>query len=58
MLPVDSAYGPWPLSGEYMEHGVVIITPADIFLPTGEIDIMEARGNGPSYPAQYVSYRS
>ncbi|KAG9225654.1 hypothetical protein CCMSSC00406_0007511 [Pleurotus cornucopiae] len=36
MLPVDSAYGPWPLSGE--------------------IDIMEARGNGPSYPAQGTNF--
>ncbi len=32
MLPVNSTYGPWPLSGE--------------------IDIVEARGNGPSYSAQ------
>jgi hypothetical protein len=32
MLPVDSTYGPWPISGE--------------------IDIMEARGNGISYPKQ------
>ncbi|KAJ7226493.1 concanavalin A-like lectin/glucanase domain-containing protein [Mycena haematopus] len=36
MLPVDSAYGAWPLSGE--------------------IDIMEARGNGPSYPKQGINY--
>ncbi|KAJ6463591.1 glycoside hydrolase family 16 protein, partial [Mycena vitilis] len=36
MLPVDSVYGGWPLSGE--------------------IDIMEARGNGPSYPKQGVNY--
>ncbi|KAJ7186444.1 GH16 beta-1,3-glucan recognition protein [Mycena filopes] len=36
MLPVDSAYGPWPLSGE--------------------IDIMEARGNGPKYPKQGINY--
>ncbi|CAK5283806.1 unnamed protein product [Mycena citricolor] len=36
MLPVDNAYGGWPLSGE--------------------IDIMEARGNGPSYPKQGVNY--
>ncbi|KAJ4481262.1 GH16 beta-1,3-glucan recognition protein [Lentinula aciculospora] len=36
MLPVDDAYGPWPLSGE--------------------IDIMEARGNGPSYPKQGTDY--
>ncbi|KAJ7113085.1 glycoside hydrolase family 16 protein, partial [Mycena epipterygia] len=36
MLPVDEAYGGWPLSGE--------------------IDIMEARGNGPSYPKQGVNY--
>ncbi|TFK63649.1 glycoside hydrolase family 16 protein [Pluteus cervinus] len=32
MLPVDNAYGPWPISGE--------------------IDIMESRGNGPEYPFQ------
>ncbi|KIK65210.1 glycoside hydrolase family 16 protein [Collybiopsis luxurians FD-317 M1] len=36
MLPVDNAYGAWPLSGE--------------------IDIMEARGNGPSYPRQGTDY--
>ncbi|KAJ7245475.1 GH16 beta-1,3-glucan recognition protein [Mycena rebaudengoi] len=36
MLPVDDAYGGWPLSGE--------------------IDIMEARGNAPSYPRQGVNY--
>ena len=34
MMPVDDAYGPWPMSGE--------------------IDIMESRGNGPEYKAQYV----
>jgi len=32
MLPVDNAYGPWPMSGE--------------------IDIMESRGNSPEYKAQ------
>lgn len=36
MLPVDNAYGTWPMSGE--------------------IDIMEGRGNGPSYPDQGVNY--
>ncbi|KAG7087304.1 hypothetical protein E1B28_013282 [Marasmius oreades] len=36
MLPVDNAYGAWPLSGE--------------------IDLMEARGNGPSYPNQGTNY--
>jgi beta-glucanase (GH16 family) len=36
MLPVENAYGPWPMSGE--------------------IDIMEARGNGPAYPAQGADY--
>ncbi len=36
MLPVDSVYGPWPLSGE--------------------IDIMESRGNGMSYPQQGSNY--
>jgi len=32
MMPEESKYGPWPMSGE--------------------IDIVEARGNAPSYPAQ------
>ncbi|KAI0051591.1 glycoside hydrolase family 16 protein [Auriscalpium vulgare] len=36
MLPTDSKYGAWPLSGE--------------------IDIMEGRGNGPEYPAQGNNY--
>ncbi|KAI0251038.1 concanavalin A-like lectin/glucanase domain-containing protein [Lactifluus subvellereus] len=36
MAPLDSVYGPWPLSGE--------------------IDIMEARGNGPSYSGQGVNF--
>jgi hypothetical protein len=30
--------------------GRALIAPSSI---SGEIDIMEARGNGPSYPAQY-----
>ncbi|KAI4521060.1 concanavalin A-like lectin/glucanase [Schizophyllum commune Loenen D] len=36
MLPVNGAYGPWPLSGE--------------------IDIMESRGNGPRYKHQGTNY--
>ncbi|GBE84302.1 glycoside hydrolase family 16 protein [Sparassis crispa] len=36
MMPVQSVYGPWPLSGE--------------------IDIMEARGNGLAYTAQGSNY--
>ncbi|KAF8066799.1 glucan 1,3-beta-glucosidase [Lyophyllum atratum] len=36
MLPENSTYGAWPLSGE--------------------IDILESRGNAPSYPAQGVNY--
>ncbi|KAA1477054.1 glycoside hydrolase family 16 protein [Dentipellis sp. KUC8613] len=36
MLPVQSKYGAWPLSGE--------------------IDIMEARGNSPSYPGQGTNF--
>ncbi|KAF9074578.1 concanavalin A-like lectin/glucanase domain-containing protein [Rhodocollybia butyracea] len=41
MLPVDNAYGAWPLS---------------VTTFVGEIDIMEARGNGPSYPYQGTNY--
>jgi len=29
-----------------------LIKLVDFFCPVGEIDIMEARGNGPSYPKQ------
>jgi len=36
MLPVNSTYGPWPMSGE--------------------IDIVESRGNGPEYPYQGANY--
>ncbi len=50
MLPENNTYGPWPLSGE-CEPPFRIVRA---LTPTGEIDIMEARGNGPTYPAQYV----
>ncbi|THH31693.1 hypothetical protein EUX98_g2507 [Antrodiella citrinella] len=36
MMPVENAYGPWPLSGE--------------------IDLVQARGNGPEYKAQGIDY--
>ncbi len=39
-------------------HDGPAVQLADTFLPlsphAGEIDIMEARGNGPTYPKQYV----
>ncbi|KAJ7245950.1 concanavalin A-like lectin/glucanase domain-containing protein, partial [Mycena rebaudengoi] len=41
MLPVEDVYGGWPLNW---------------LICSGEIDIMEARGNGPSYPKQGVNY--
>ncbi|KAH8105318.1 concanavalin A-like lectin/glucanase domain-containing protein [Cristinia sonorae] len=36
MMPVENAYGAWPLSGE--------------------IDLLQARGNGPEYKAQGIDY--
>ncbi|KAF9552143.1 GH16 beta-1,3-glucan recognition protein [Agrocybe pediades] len=44
MLPVDNKYGPWPISGMFFSKILC------------EIDIMEARGNGPSYPKQGTDY--
>jgi hypothetical protein len=52
---VNDTYGPWPQSGEleklyYIRFG----TCPDASSISGEIDIIEARGNGPKYPAQYA----
>ena len=58
MLPENNTYGPWPLSGEF-EVGKGTIqarTCPDASPISGEIDIMEARGNGPAYPAQYAVF--
>ncbi|KAJ4002310.1 GH16 beta-1,3-glucan recognition protein [Lentinula boryana] len=54
MLPVDDAYGAWPLSGKCTML-LNLLTP-NAFHYIGEIDIMEARGNGPSYPKQGTDY--
>lgn len=55
MLPENNTYGPWPLSGEperpFPPLFWVSLTASSI---SGEIDIMESRGNSPAYPAQYV----
>lgn len=51
MLPVDNAYGAWPLSGKFRCRFYVVYS---FIINPGEIDIMEGRGNGPSYPKQYV----
>lgn len=52
MLPTDNLYGSWPMSGKqpslYLQRATLLMFP-------GEIDIMEARGNGPAYPYQCVS---
>ena len=48
MLPVDDTYGSWPMSGKMMIW--LFIFAIDSVL--GEIDIMESRGNKPSYPHQ------
>ncbi|KDR73049.1 hypothetical protein GALMADRAFT_1342774 [Galerina marginata CBS 339.88] len=47
MLPVDNNYGPWPISAASLTYSLFL---------SGEIDIMEARGNGPSYPKQGVDW--
>ncbi|KAJ3838070.1 GH16 beta-1,3-glucan recognition protein [Lentinula raphanica] len=57
MLPVDDAYGAWPLSAFFTlsspSRASRLLTH---FICSGEIDIMEARGNGPSYPKQGTDY--
>jgi hypothetical protein len=56
MLPVDSVYGAWPLSGDYPSFPPPLeyIPNAHSRRVTGEIDIVESRGNGLRYTAQYV----
>ncbi|TFK38507.1 GH16 beta-1,3-glucan recognition protein [Crucibulum laeve] len=49
MLPVDNTYGAWPLSGELLSLVFLWLGGPDA---PREIDIMEARGNGPRYPKQ------
>jgi hypothetical protein len=53
MLPENDTYGPWPVSGACAPQSGTIVVDR-LFLRSGEIDIMEARGNAPSYPFQYA----
>ena len=52
MLLENNTYSPWPLGGE-CEPGLGYPGLTEISI-SGEIDIMESRGNGPAYPAQYA----
>ncbi|KAF8225474.1 concanavalin A-like lectin/glucanase [Tricholoma matsutake] len=55
MLPVDNMYGPWPMSGTSSLFPRIFKCSAFIITTnfmSGEIDIMEARGNGPRYARQ------
>ncbi|KAF9530691.1 GH16 beta-1,3-glucan recognition protein [Crepidotus variabilis] len=54
MLPVNNTYGPWPISGTCLP--LPSEPDANSLLYSGEIDIMEARGNGPEYPKQGTDY--
>ena len=51
MLPENNTYGPWPLSGKFYFLHALALFERDV---EGEIDIMEARGNGIDYPFQCV----
>lgn len=51
LLPVDSVYGAWPLSGNLLSSST---SYPNSFNPPGEIDMVESRGNGIRYTAQYV----
>ncbi|KAH9475151.1 Beta-1,3-glucan-binding protein [Psilocybe cubensis] len=57
MLPVDNTYGPWPISGMFFLEVPPTSHIAPLFInETREIDIMEARGNGPNYPFQGTNW--
>ncbi|KAF5353816.1 hypothetical protein D9758_010572 [Tetrapyrgos nigripes] len=57
MLPVDSAYGSWPLSAPFLlKPKFFLRSTFPLRFIVREIDIMEARGNGPSYPKQGSDY--
>lgn len=47
-------YGAWPVSGEIDVRQLVVIVPHSILMCLGQI--MEARGNLPSYPSQGSNY--
>ncbi|KAJ7244323.1 hypothetical protein C8J57DRAFT_1525174 [Mycena rebaudengoi] len=59
MLPVDDPYGGWPFSALFLiRRGMVsglYVTPTPA-LRFREIDIIEARGNGPAYPKHCVVF--
>ena len=54
MLPTKNVYGPWPLSGNDQSSSL-ISDQSTHFHSTGEIDIVDSRGNGIEYTAQYAS---
>ena len=54
MLPTKNVYGPWPLSGKDQSSSY-FSGQSTHFHSLGEIDIVESRGNGIEYTAQYVS---
>lgn len=51
MLPKDNVYGPWPLSGKHLKQILRphLLNPLSF---SGEIDIVESRGNGLKYTAR------
>ena len=53
MLPTKNVYGPWPLSGN--KQSFYFSRQSTHFQSPGEIDIVESRGNGIEYTAQYAS---
>ena len=54
MLPAKNVYSPWPLSGND-QISSYLSNQSTEFHSTGEIDIVESRGNGIEYTAQYAS---
>jgi len=56
MLPESQAYGQWPASGEIDVNLFLLISPHISNEPLAHLQIMEARGNPPSYGAQGSNY--
>ena len=56
MLPKDSAYGAWPRSGESKSTILPFILSLTHLSLTGEIDIVESRGNSIRYTGQGSNY--
>lgn len=54
MLPKDNVYGAWPRSGAILIHPILVFSTQTCV--TGEIDIVESRGNSIRYTGRGSNY--